>query len=178
MIAMDGKYLHTGGHNLWDKHYLRHSPVFDLSVELRGPVAHDGHMFANNAWKYIKHVQGNFGGRLMENWPDHFPAILKGRVIVPPLYQPLMMPKLPFDVQGSVKVITMGRTGSGAHPSDDAFVAMLNAAQKVIRMALQDLGPVCFPNTLRALPGCVWPHGYLEAIARGIWKRGEFVCCC
>lgn len=183
MIAVDGKFLHTGGHNLWDKHYLRYSPVLDLSVELRGPVAHDGHMFANNAWKYIKHVQGNFGGRLMENWPDSFPVILKGRVIVtafpedeasefPPLYQPSMMPELPFDSEGSVKIITMGRTGSGAHPSDDAFVAMLNASQKVVRMALQDLGPVCFPGTLRALPGTSWPHGYLKAIARGIWKRG------
>ena len=183
IIAVDGKYLYTGGHNLWDKHYLRYSPVFDLSLELRGPVAHDGHMFANNAWKYIKFVQGNFGGRLMENWPDHFPAVLLGRVIVtefpsgeasefPPLYQPSTMPKLPFDATGSVKIITMGRTGSGAHPSDDAFVAMLNAAQTVIRMALQDLGPVCIPNTMRALPGTKWPHNYLEAIARAIWKRG------
>lgn len=46
-IAVDGRLLHTGGHNFWTRHYLRKSPVFDLSVELAGPVAHDGHVYAN-----------------------------------------------------------------------------------------------------------------------------------
>lgn len=36
IIAVDGWYLHTGGHNLWDPHYLRHNPVHDLSMELEG----------------------------------------------------------------------------------------------------------------------------------------------
>jgi hypothetical protein len=34
IIAVDGIYLHTGGHNLWDYHYLKDSPVYDLSIEL------------------------------------------------------------------------------------------------------------------------------------------------
>lgn len=188
MIAVDGKYLHTGGHNMWDKHYLRHSPVFDLSLELKGSVTHDGHMFANNAWKYIKHVQGSFAGRMMENLPDYMATILKGRVIVtdypadeaaefPPLYQRGMMPEddgddVDEDAESAVKIISMGRTGSGAHPSDDAFVAMIDSAQTIVRMALQDLGPVCFPGTQRALPGCKWPHSYMQAIARVIWEKG------
>jgi hypothetical protein len=35
LIAVDGQYLHTGGHNLWDDHYLKSSPIHDLSVELQ-----------------------------------------------------------------------------------------------------------------------------------------------
>jgi hypothetical protein len=34
IIAVDGIYLHTGGHNMWDYHYLKQSPVHDLSIEL------------------------------------------------------------------------------------------------------------------------------------------------
>jgi len=183
MIAVDGKYLHTGGHNMWDRHYLRQSPVFDLSIELRGPVTHDAHMFANNAWKYIKHVQGRFIGRITENLPDNAITILKRRVIVtdypareapefPPLYQAGMVPKDNDPPEDPVKIITMGRTGSGAHPSDDAFVAMIDSAKKIVHCALQDLGPVCFPNSKRPLPGCIWPHNYLDAMARVLWKKG------
>ena len=35
IIAVDGKYLWTGGHNLWDGHYLKHNPVHDLSLEMK-----------------------------------------------------------------------------------------------------------------------------------------------
>ena len=35
IIAVDGQYLHTGGHNLWDGHYLKHDPVHDLSLEIQ-----------------------------------------------------------------------------------------------------------------------------------------------
>lgn len=34
IIAVDGRYLHTGGHNMWDKHYCKNNPVHDLSIEL------------------------------------------------------------------------------------------------------------------------------------------------
>jgi len=45
LIAVDGLYLHTGGHNMWDQHYLQFHPVYDLSLELkvrRGPIARLG----------------------------------------------------------------------------------------------------------------------------------------
>lgn len=57
-------------------------------------------------------------------------------------------------------------------PSDEAFVAMLDSAQKIVKMSLQDLGPVCIPGTKFALPGLKWPKNYLNAIARAIWVRG------
>jgi len=46
IIAVDGKHLFTGGHNLWDPHYLQTDPIHDMSMEARGVVAKDGHRFA------------------------------------------------------------------------------------------------------------------------------------
>jgi phosphatidylserine/phosphatidylglycerophosphate/cardiolipin synthase-like enzyme len=57
LIAVDGVFLHTGGHNLWDKHYLSNNPVHDLSIELEGAVARDGHRFANVQWEFIESNQ-------------------------------------------------------------------------------------------------------------------------
>jgi len=57
IIAVDGKYLHTGGHNMWDPHYLRKKPVHDVSVELEGRITYDGHFFANYHWNFIRKKQ-------------------------------------------------------------------------------------------------------------------------
>ena len=53
IIAVDGQYLHTGGHNMWDAHYLNHSPCRDLSASYSGPVAVEGHCFANGLWRFV-----------------------------------------------------------------------------------------------------------------------------
>jgi hypothetical protein len=47
IIAVDRNFLHTGGHNMWDMHYLKHDPVHDLSLGLNGRVTHDSHLYAN-----------------------------------------------------------------------------------------------------------------------------------
>ena len=49
---------------------------------------------------------------------------------------------------------------------------MFQASKKIIRLALQDLGPVCVPGTKMALPGLTWPEPYLKALGRAIWVRG------
>jgi hypothetical protein len=45
IIAVDGKYLLTGGHNFFDDHYLKKNPVNDLSLEMEGGVARDAHRY-------------------------------------------------------------------------------------------------------------------------------------
>ena len=82
IIAVDGKYLHTGGHNLWDAHYLKHSPVHDLSVEMKGKVAHCGHLFANAHWEYIERKQSKIIGRIVDALPDVMPMALKMRMTI------------------------------------------------------------------------------------------------
>jgi len=186
IISVDGKYLHTGGHNMWDAHYLEYDPVHDLSLELDGPVAQDGHLFANRQWDFIESRQESFWGSIGDRMPDHMPQVSKVRVTISewpkgeasehaPDYRKKFVKRLAEPVEDAVPIITMGRFGALTdkdRPSDDAFLAMLNSAQTVIRLALQDLGPVCLPGTKIALPGCVWPDGYLSALAKAIWERG------
>lgn len=78
-------------------------------------------------------------------------------------------------MENAIPIITMGRYGALTdkdRPSDDAFLAMLESAQSIVHLALQDLGPVCIPGTKLALPGCVWPDAYLSTLARVLWEKG------
>lgn len=181
--------MHTGGHNLWDPHYLKNNPVHDLSLEMQGHVAIDGHMFANEQWAFIQSKQSTVMGQCAENLPDTLPVIWKNRIIIseyprkqgiaaaefPPVFnKKSSIPEI-AEAGGVIPVITMGRLGailSRDRPSDDAFEAMLDSAQTIVRMSLQDLGPVCIPNTKMALPGLSWPKTYLSALARVIWTKG------
>lgn len=184
IIAVDGLYLHTGGHNLWDFHYLKHSPVHDLGVEAQGRVAHDGHRYANEQWAFIEYKQDTFCGQIVDKLPDGLPLVAKTRVTIsewpkgkssefPPMYRKAMTPRRE-PIVNEVPMITMGRYGTilrYARPSDDAFCAMFESAKTIIRLALQDLGPVCIPGTRIPLPGCVWPKNYLSILGKAIWER-------
>jgi hypothetical protein len=120
---------------------------------------------------------------MADKLPDYMPVVLlKTRVTVseypageadifPPQYHsdqyrstvPIKRETSP----DSIPVIPMGRQGGlywRARPSDDAFVAMLGSSKRIIRMVLQDLGPVCIPGTKLTLPGCVWPKKYLSVL--------------
>jgi hypothetical protein len=192
IIAVDGKHLWTGGHNFWDKHYLRDSPVNDLSLEMEGGPAKDAHRFANAQWGYIVKKQSTAWGRFVDKRiPDALDVPRRARVTIsefpetnaaefPPYYKEakkVVSSRMAQQLNDPdyVSIITMGRYGKmlkKARPSDDAFVAMIDSAQTIIRMTLQDLGPVCLPSTKMALPGMVWPYAYLNALARVIWTRG------
>jgi phosphatidylserine/phosphatidylglycerophosphate/cardiolipin synthase-like enzyme len=190
LIAVDGKHLQTGGHNVWSDIYLKDKPVHDVSIQLVGNVAIDGHNFADVQWKFIEKKQGTIIGQVLENVPDFLPLVAKSRVIVseypkgkatefPPYYDNSTMPAS-SETDGSqdsklVPVISVGRQGAlvkDDRPADDAFIAMIDASKKIIRMSLQDLGPICLPGLKVPLPSVGWPKPYLDALARAIWLRG------
>lgn len=195
IIAVDGKFLHTGGHNLWDYHYLKNDPVHDLSLEMKGKITSDGHYFANEQWSFIEKRQSTLAGQCVDKLPDYVPLLWKTRVTVsewptevagefPPLYSQRLVPK--FDPSSfsedeeSVPLISVGRYGVmldksnllKARPADDAFIAMINSSKTIIRCALQDIGPVRIPGTEIPLPGTSWPKNYLQALGTAIWTRG------
>lgn len=198
LIAVDGVYLHTGGHNLWDQHYLKNNPVHDLSIELEGSVTRDGHRFANLQWEFIERNQRTCIGSCVDNMPDAMPTVLKTRVTVsewpegvadtfPPMFTKAVVAKtanysrrnstLEKDgvIDKGVPMITIGRLGTMVYrhrSADDAIIAMINSSQKIIRLVLQDIGPVTVPGTKRALPGLKWPKAYLAAIGEAIYQRG------
>ena len=147
---------------------------------MEGNVARDGHRFANSQWGYIVKKQSTVWGQFVDKrLPDSVDVPRVARVTVsafpestaaefPPFYsakrnQRSQSTKLsrrilaePTSDLSFVPVITMGRYGTllkAARPSDDAFVAMFESAQTIIRCALQDLGPLCVPKTKMTLPG-------------------------
>lgn len=55
LVAVDGKTMITGGHNMWSDAYLdEKEAAFDLSLKLDGPIAKGGHDFANGLWNFVK----------------------------------------------------------------------------------------------------------------------------
>jgi len=186
IIAVDGKYLHTGGHNMWDAHYLDFDPVHDISLELEGECAYDGHKYANRQWDFVESSQETFWGTIGSKMPDHLPQVSLTRVNVSewpqgeaaehaPYFRAQHVKELAEPVDDAVPIITLGRYGALTdvdRPSDDAFIAMIDSAQTIIHCALQDLGPVCIPGTKIALPGTCWPKEYFSALGRAIYERG------
>jgi len=184
VIAVDGKYLHTGGHNLWSDVYLKEDPVHDLSLEMEGDAAHDAHLFANDQWRWIQKKQDTLLGQVLENIPDFLPLVAKSRFIISEWPKGKAKEFAPYyntsivdyyePPEGAVSVISVGRQGAlvdNDRPADDAFIAMIDASKNIIRMALQDLGPITLPGKI-PLPGTGWPTAYFDAIARAIWMRG------
>jgi len=192
IIAVDGKHLVTGGHNLLDSHYLKANPTQDLSIVIDGHVARDGHRFANAEWGYIVKKQNTAWGNFVDKRiPDGLEVPRTARVAVsnypehatnvfPPMYS--MKKYQRAAIRNSIipdeelsPIITMGRYGAilkTKRPSDDAFIAMFHAAEHSIRCALQDLGPVCVPHTKLAAPGTGWPTNNLNALAYVMWTKG------
>jgi hypothetical protein len=160
---------------------------------MEGGVARDAHYYANAQWGYVVKKQSTGWGKFVDqNIPDGWEVPRRARVTVSdypekttaefaPYYKEkrkqLMRGQKPAFVKDPdyVPVITLGRYGTllkKARPSDDAFVAMILSAQHIIRMSLQDLGPVQLPGTSRALPGMRWPTEYIDALAGVIWDKG------
>jgi len=200
IIAVDGKYLFNGGHNLWDGHYLQKNPVHDVSMQAEGDVAHDGHVFANKMWEYIEKTQDTLLGRIEAQLPDWLPLAQTFRVSVsafpedeigeyPPMYEheTIRFSRRRMRRMKYIPMITMGRYGrlhqwggiwgNKANPSDSAITTAFSSAKKIIRMSLQDLGPLCLPfqfgsETPTSIPGGCWPDAYLRELAIAIYERG------
>lgn len=152
--------------------------MHDLSVEMEGHVAFDGHLYGNDQWAFIQLKRNTIGRRVVDKWPDSVFLPMQTRVTIsryfkdkankyPPKFQKSVVP-FREKPEGSVPMISIGRYGTMLRrhrPSDDAILAMLRSAKSVLRMASQDLGPFCVPYTKVTLPGCVRPKRYMKAMA-------------
>mmetsp|Transcript_6678 Transcript_6678/g.9831 ORF Transcript_6678/g.9831 Transcript_6678/m.9831 type:complete len:524 (-) Transcript_6678:146-1717(-) len=181
LIAVDGKYLHTGGHNCWAPAYLEKSPVHDTSIELEGEVAIQGHLYANAQWEFIKQRQSSLKGWLISKYNDGWLTPTITRVTVsewpktantfPPLFKKETLPSLAKRSSDDVNIISLGRYGKiggkDARSSDDAFIAMFNASKKSIRFFLQDLGPV----NMAGISYKGWPKNYFETWSKAMYER-------
>lgn len=201
IIAVDGQYLHTGGMNLWEDHYLKSNPIHDLAIEMEGEVAVDGHLFSDEQWAYIEKQKNAFSlGKFVEKMPGGLLLPTMNRIVSSKY--PKRVPDFPpsfaskkgsiakeqrrtesRDNENHIPVITIGRNPalcygvSGtflrkARPSDAAIVAMIGSAKKSVRMILQDFGPMTIPGMKKVtIPGGKWPKLYLNALAYVLWRE-------
>lgn len=203
IIAVDGCYLWTGGHNFWEAHYLKENPIYDLGLELKGNVTHDAYLYANTHWKLIERLSSAkkllafrcvkmvfHSSYLLVRWPKS-PTTTK----LPPMYQKNLIaerkngtmddPASKPMMGNQVNIITMGRLGKmsgiphfNKRVSDDGMVALFSSAKRTIRLALQDIGPIAIPGTKIKIPGSRWPKKYLKCIATAIYDRNVTVQIC
>jgi len=102
IVAVDGRSVITGGHNLWSGNYLQtHDPVHDLSVHLRGPVAADAHRFVDVEWAYAcSHANNIFASEV---------ALTRSTGSCPATAAPTVVPP----GSGDVAALSVGRAGLG-----------------------------------------------------------------
>jgi phosphatidylserine/phosphatidylglycerophosphate/cardiolipin synthase-like enzyme len=187
IIAVDGRHLLQGGHNLWTEDYLKDNPVHDLSIELSGPVAVDAHLYVNRLWQSVAQYDAT-GHHCGPQWLE-----TAGEVNVSVAQFPLQTRRLPPNYvapkstpqreSAEVSMITVGRLGAlhrlpiGANPSDTAIAAMLSSARKSIRISQQDIGPMIhgckmpWKESPYHVFGQVWPATYLRELGHAL-RRG------
>lgn len=163
IIARDGELALVGGANLWDTHYLERNPVHDLWIAIEGGPAADAQRFIDRVFQFV--------------CTDHRKPILgidrdvvrqarRGGTGCPVTFE-AAQPDGGASVGGGSPVIAVGRTGFAANPSDDAFLAMINAAKTKVHLSQQDFGPV---NLKLAKLGS-WPTALIGALVAAM-RRG------
>ena len=148
IIAADGKDVILGGTNLWGDHYLGADPVHDVNEHIQGPLAAAAQVYVNELWANSPCGSGQIAGNRGNGCPRPF----AGNPTAPGA--------------GGVRMIGVGRLGIGQtngfnrDPSDTALVAMMDAAQRSIKISQQDIGSV------KVFLGGVLPMPYLDAWTR------------
>jgi phosphatidylserine/phosphatidylglycerophosphate/cardiolipin synthase-like enzyme len=155
IISVDGETAIVGGHNMWTQHYLQQSPVHDISLQISGSAAAHAMRFADYLWRHTCTPPPGLDASATI-------AGLPGRDAACDESAPLPI----ATGHGSTRTVTVARLGTLGtdEASDDALVALVDAAQSKIRLSLQDIGPIS--------AGAAWPEPYLRALvsalARGV----------
>jgi len=157
IIAVDGKKLVTGGHNMWTDHYLTAAPIHDLSMLVTGTVADDAHYFLNELWDTTcenYYFTGLTRRSVYPSWRSSCPTRWDG--------------DLAELTKDGARVISVARLGAlGLDPSDKAMLAMIRSAQTSLKLSLQDIGPVQLGAGLTLSS---WPEEVLEELARAVTR--------
>ncbi|WP_018691454.1 beta/gamma crystallin-related protein [Algicola sagamiensis] len=185
IIAVDGKRAIIGGDNLWENHYMRDEPVFDLSMKVEGEAVKHAHAFALYLWEYVEKPSHwrwfspriTFDaqcatlslGRVVSGRLDDCPTLYGEKGAYPRLTSiPTFVPTQP-----TIPVLSVGRFGdivSGGDQSDHAILSLIASAEETIHFSLQSIqGPLPVPSTLFNF---FWDKDLLReinnALARGV----------
>lgn len=151
IVAVDGKLLFTGGHNLYsgkgkngDLGYLHpDNPLHDLSLLVSGKLAVVGHEFCSKLWNYIAKAWSNSFCKLSTF------STKDGQIIYDTQNQPVIFDKdkhlVNFDnpPEGAETVLALGRLANVGerldNVSDNAMIQMINNANRAIFISQQAL---------------------------------------
>ena len=155
IIATDGVAALVGGHNMHTADYQLKDPVSDLSMKLEGPAAVSAHLYSNQIWD-LACARGNLHGFGLETFPANLDC--------PKHYEPE-----PTAGTGDSTVIAIGRMGAAAdNASDDALLAMVDAAKETVVMSQEDILGGRIPKTnLSVAPP---PKALIERLAAAIGR--------
>ncbi|OAJ33126.1 PLD-like domain protein [Piscirickettsia salmonis] len=147
IIDVDGKYIISGGVNMYDSYYLGKHPVFDLMIELEGPVATQAIRFTNLLWRFVRnniklYLYYPFNVIEYSATKNNNYAIVSNDLLGHDLYA------APHTTSGNTEILAIGRTGYGLYKddsakknnnSDYALYRLLISAKKRIYIAQQSL---------------------------------------
>lgn len=167
IVAVDGKFVITGGHNLWPHDYLGPYPAHDVSMRAEGPAAYGAFQFANTLWDWVRYCNE----KKCTAYQGQSYRWTVGHVVkeAPPgiaLESPA--------AAGNVPMIAVGRAGANlfsckndGNVSDTAMLAVFDHARTSIRLSQQDIVLSKCGHAFRVM----WQEGVrslANAIARGV----------
>lgn len=123
IVAVDGRRVILGGHNLWHADYLSFAPVHDVSALIDGQVAGEAHAFLDQLWAWV-------GRQLASPVPEGSLTSIRwtaGRI--EPAGPPAAVARAAVPA-GPIPALAVGRLGSGVLP--DLRVANVGAAVAAI----------------------------------------------
>lgn len=163
LIAVDGKRLMTGGHNMWANDYLENDPVFDLTMRFDGPIAQGAHQFADKLWDFVRlwnqHINpgsNTYCNRLTQSGITNNPP-------------PRERPALPTERIGKIDALWVTNPGWGVfrEPNGEVtdgsgMLALIRGLEKAThcRMSQQDIGTgkVNYGNDFQVRRPRDYPH--------------------
>ncbi len=126
IIATDGDHALVGGHNWWAKEYNVEHPVHDVSLRIDGPAAGTAEDHFDGLWAHVE-ASGAAVGNARRPPRARAPA-----PAAPGSGAPAGVPIIGVGTQGGVSV-TADAT------SDAAIYAMIDSAQRSVKISQQDL---------------------------------------
>jgi phosphatidylserine/phosphatidylglycerophosphate/cardiolipin synthase-like enzyme len=167
IVAADGKRAIVGGHNMWTPDYLAADPVHDISMEVKGPAAHDAERFADALWHSVCERNRNDGVNatfVSLGAASGSAADCPARIALPEA----------AEETGGVPILAVGRLASGIVSgfADQSLIArdlMLGAARHTIRMVQQDVGFALLAGQVERS----WPESALDKIADLLARKGD-----
>ena len=164
IVAVDGRRVITGGHNMWSADYLGAAPIQDVSMEVDGPAAVDAHRFLDALWGFV------CAPPRRDEVNEWHSAIAGTSGFGAECLTRLSLPASP--ARGGVAMLAVARLGTGIAPdfADQSLVArylMFGAARKTVRILTQDIAFAVAGMDLS------WPDRALDALARLIAEDGD-----